>query len=471
MEREPAADDILFLSAGKLSRLMQAGKLSPVEVVDAHFRRIDRIDGQLRSYLTLAEEQAREAARAAEAEFRAGKARGPLLGIPFGVKDIYFTKGVRTCANSRLLLDHIPDIDATPVAKLKAAGAILLGKHSTAEYGTGPGYTETDAAYPHARNPWKPNHFPGGSSTGSGAAVAAGIATFALGADTGGSVRLPAAGCGLFGLRPTYGRVGRGGVLPNSWSLDSLGPICRTVEDIALVLQAISGLDPSDPGSADRAAPDFRADLEMGVRGLTIGVVRDFGEPAMLDPPVAKGIADVEDVLRSEGARLVEVMLPMPPTTWRQLTALISSSERSTAHEADLLERSHLMGRALRESLMAGFCARAVDYLAAQRRRRAMAIEMESLLGSVDALLLPCAFHTAPSYDDVDKVEEFMRHTATTAFGVTGHPSMSIPTGFSDDGLPTSAQLVARWFDEAMVLRVARAYERARSWRDRRPPI
>jgi aspartyl-tRNA(Asn)/glutamyl-tRNA(Gln) amidotransferase subunit A len=465
------ADEILFLSAGELAHLMRVGKLSPVEVVDAHLRRIDQIDNRLRAYLTVAADQARAAARSAESEFRSGMPRSPLLGIPYGVKDIYFTKGIRTCANSRVLLDHVPDIDATPVARLAAAGAILIGKHSTAEYGTGPGYTESDAAFPHARNPWKPNHFPGGSSTGSGVAVAAGMATFALGADTGGSVRLPAAGCGLMGLRPTYGRVGRGGVLPNSWSLDSLGPICRTVEDVALVLQAISGFDASDPGSADRAVPDFQSDMEAGVRGLTVGIVHDFGEPADIDPAVAAGIADVEAVLEREGARLVEVELPMPPTTWRQLTALISSSERSTAHEADLLERSHLMGRALRESLMAGFCARSVDYIAAQRRRRALAIEMEALLKTVDVLLLPCAFHTAPSYEDADKVEAFMRQTATTAFGVTGHPSMSIPTGFSEDGLPTSAQLVARWFDEAMVLRVARAYERTRDWRHRRPPI
>ena len=276
--------ELVHLTATEASRMLHSEHGPPIELVDAFLARIERVDGRIKSYLLVDADGARAKARAAEAEIRAGRWRGPLHGIPYAVKDAFYTKGLRTCANSRVLLDMVPDYDAAIVEKLDATGAILLGKLNTWEYGTGLGLVYHDAAFPHSTNPWKDNYFTGGSSTGAGAAVAAGTTVFALGADTGGSIRAPAAGCGVQGLKPTYGRVSRHGILPNCWSLDVPGPLAWTIEDCALVLQAISGHDPRDPGCADVPVPDYLGSLAKGVRGLTIGIVRDLGSSRNADP-------------------------------------------------------------------------------------------------------------------------------------------------------------------------------------------
>ena len=243
--------ELVHLSVTEASQLLRARKISPVELVEAFLARIERIDDKIKSYLLVDAAGARAKAKAAEAEIKAGRWRGPLHGIPYGAKDTFYTKGLRTCANSRVFLDFVPDHDAAVIEKLDAAGAILLGKLNTWEYGTGLGLVYHDAAFAHSTNPWKDGYFTGGSSTGSGAAVAAGTAMFALGADTGGSIRAPAAGCGIQGFKPTYGRVSRHGLLPNCWSLDVAGPMTWTIPDCAHVLQAITGYDPRDPGCAD----------------------------------------------------------------------------------------------------------------------------------------------------------------------------------------------------------------------------
>ena len=463
--------ELVHLSAVAAGALLRARKISPVELIDAFLSHIERVDAKIKSYLLVDAERARIRAKAAEAEIVAGRWRGPLHGVPYGAKDTFYTKGLRTCANSRVLMDLVPDYDAPIIERLDAAGAILLGKLNTWEYGTGLGLVYHDAAFAHATNPWKQDYFTGGSSTGSGAAVAAGTAMLALGADTGGSIRAPAAGCGIAGLKPTYGRLSRHGILPNCWSLDVPGPMTWTVEDCALVLQAIAGYDPRDPACADVPVPDYLRNLGDGVQGLTIGIVRDVGHSASIDPANLAGIEDVASVLADAGARLVSVKLPGPPAIYRQATTLISGSERASAHERDFIEQGHKMGRELRDSIMAGLAARAVDYLAAQRRRRELAAEIDAVVAGLDALLLPCTMHTAPPASDFDKVKAFMSDTMTTAFNISGHPALSIRTGFDEQGLPTNAQFVGRYFDEATVLRVGHAYERARHWHERRPAL
>ena len=462
--------ELFHLTAGDAGRLIQARKLSPVELLDAFLSRIEAVDGRVKSYLLVTADAARRAARQAEADIMAGRWRGLLHGIPYAVKDNYYTRGVRTCAGSRLLMDFVPEHDAAVVEKLDGAGAVLLGKLNTWEYGTGNGGVYFDLPFDPACNPWALDRFTGGSSTGAGASVAAGTAMIAMGSDTTGSVRLPAASCGLQGMKPTYGLVSRHGILPNCYSMDTPGPLTWTVEDSAIVLRAVAGHDSRDPASGNRAVPDYLAGLEDGVRGMTIGVIRDFGpEGENLEPANRDGLEDMVRVLRAEGARVVEVLLPAPIHEYRKVTSVINWTESMTIHEDDLMKRGADMGFALRDKLMSGFMTRAVDYLAAQRRRRELADATDQLVRSVDALIAPCAFHVAPRFADNDALRALTSQNVCPPFNASGHPAMTVCTGFDADGLPTNAQVVGRWFDEATVFKVARAYERATSWRDRRP--
>ena len=463
--------DLFHLSVAAAGEMLRTRKFSPVELVDAFLARTEHVDARIKSYLLVSAEKARAGAKEAEAAIMVGKWRGPLHGIPYGVKDTFYTKGLRTCANSRLLIDFVPDHDAAIIERLDAAGAILLGKLNTWEYGTGLGLVYHDAPFAHSTNPWKENYFTGGSSTGSGAAVAASTAMFALGADTGGSIRAPAAGCGIIGLKPTYGRVSRHGILPNCWSLDVAGPMTWTVEDCALVLQAIAGFDLRDPACADVPVADYVRRLDEGVRGMTIGIVRDVGHSVPIDAANLAGIEDVASVLAAAGAHLVPLALPGSPSVYRAATTLISGCERASPHERDFIDHGDKMGRELRESIMAGLAARAVDYLAAQRRRRDLAEAVDAVVIGFDAIISPCTLHTAPPASDADKVKAFMTDTMTTAFNISGHPALSIRTGFDAEGLPTSAQIVGRHFDEATLLRVGHTYERARCWHERRPAL
>ncbi len=295
---------------------------------------------------------------------------------------------------------------------------------------------------------------------------------FALGSDTGGSVRLPAAGCGVQGIKPTYGLVSRAGILPNCWSLDVAGPLTWTAHDAAIVLRAIAGPDAADPASADRPPVDYVAGLQAGVRGLRIGVVRDLGPTdGALDPANAENLAATANVLAELGATIIDIALPAPLALYQDVTSVINWSESFSIHEGDFLTRAAEMGQALRDKMMSGFNVRAVDYLAAQRQRRSLALATDALVSSYDAVLLPCAFHTAPAFADPAAVMAFTRHNATMPFSVSGHPAMSVCTGFDAAGLPTSAQIAGRYFDEATVLRVAHAYETATPWRDQRPTL
>lgn len=461
-----------FLDIAEASRLIGSGKLSPVALVEAFLARIQAVDGTLKSYITVTAERARAAARSAEAEIAAGRWKGPLHGIPFAVKDNYYVECIRTTGGSRLMLDHVSTTTSTAVARLEAAGAILLGKLNTWEYGTGNGGVYHDLPFEVARNPWDLERFTGGSSTGAGASVAAGTAMFALGSDTGGSIRLPAAACGLQGFKASFGRVSRAHCLPNCWTLDHTGPLTWTVEDSAIVMQAIAGYDPDDPSSTDMPVPDYRKELHAGVKGLVIGFVRDLGPGGeALDPVNAEALEEAARILAAQGAIIREVRLPAPLSDYRGVTKLINWAESYSIHEKDFLERSALMGQALREKMMCGFTARAADYLAATRLRRTLVAATDALVRSCDALLIAGAFHVAPRFDEPQTISPFTSDTATTVFNVTGHPALSICTGFDGAGLPLNAQIVGRFFDEATVLRVAQAYESATPWRDRRPSL
>lgn len=466
--------ELYHLSVTEAGRLIASRKLSPVQLVDAVLARIAAVDGKINSYITLVADQARAAARAAEADIMAGRWRGPLHGIPFAVKDNYYTAGIRTTGASRLMLDHVPTETATCIERLGASGAVLMGKLNAWEYGTGGGgmHVYDDLPFPLARNPWDTTRYTGGSSTGSGASVPAGTALFSLGSDTGGSVRLPAAACGLQGLKATYGLISRAGCLPNCWSLDVNGALTWTVEDNAIVTQAMAGHDPRDPASAKVDVPDFRVALHAGVKGLVIGVVRDLGsDGAAVEPGIAKATEAAARVLAEAGAHVRDVSLPASLATYQQVTGTINVSESLSIHEKDFMERSHLMGRSLREKMMSGFSVRAVDYLAALRLRRSLAEGIDAMIRTCNAIILPGAFHVAPRFADHDLVGRYSSETAMSVFNLSGHPAMSICAGFDDDGMPLNVQFVGRYFDEATLLRVAQAYEAATSWRSRRPVL
>jgi Asp-tRNA(Asn)/Glu-tRNA(Gln) amidotransferase A subunit family amidase len=470
---KPAAvSELVYLTVGEASRLIATRKLSPVELAQAYLKRIEAVDETLHGYITLLADNALAAAKEAEAEIMRGRWRGPLHGIPYGVKDNYHVKGVRTTGASRLMLDHVADETATAIEKLEAAGAILLGKLNTWEYGTGTGEVWPDLPFPLARNPWNTERFTGGSSTGAGVATAAGLAMFALGSDTGGSVRLPAAATGVYGMKATYGLISRAGILPNCWSLDVPGALTWTAGDNAIVSQAIAGFDPRDPQSADVPTPNFSAALEDGVSGMTIGVIRDFGADAPeIEADTLANLSKTEDMLVALGAKLVEIALPAPLSRYRAVTGVINWAESLSIHEKDFMERSHLMGKALRDKMTSGFTLRAVDYVAATRHRRELALSSDAVICSCDAVLAPCTFLTAPPFGGQERLVRFTFGSATSIFNVTGHPAISIPTGFDADGLPTSAQIVGKYFDEATVYRVSCALEKAAETRAIRPKI
>ena len=456
------------LSITDAARLIEQRRLSPVELTQAYLDRIETLDPQLNAYLLVTADRALAQAKTAEAEIAAGHYRGPMHGIPFALKDIYCTNGIRTTCHSRTRADYLPGFDATTVTKLYDAGAVLLGKLSTHEFAHGgPSF---DLPWPAARNPWNREHFTGGSSSGSGASVAAGLAPGALGSDTGGSIRNPAALCGLVGLKPTYGLVSRSGVFTNSFSYDTAGPMTWTVEDCAIMLQAIAGHDPKDPASARHPVPDYRTDLHAGVKGLRIGVLRHLYED---DVPVAGSVKaaldQAYDVLRGLGATIEDARI-RPAADYHAVKITGAETELLAVHEPVLRTRlndfgADFLGRALGALLIGG-----ADYVQASRQRRAMIAEMAPLYARYD-VLVTAGPGPAARLDAWRTINFWQRNSVTTPFNVTGGPALVQCIGFTDDGLPLSMQVVGRPFADAMVLRVAQAYEDATPWKRRRPSL
>ena len=459
-----------FLTIEEAARLVSQRQISPVDLIKAFVARIEAVDGALATFITVCADAALASARRAEADIMRGDYRGPLHGIPCGLKDNFMVRGLRATANSRLMIDHVAETDATVHRRLRDAGAILLGKLSTYEYGTGDGDDLFELPFPPARNPWDPRRFPGGSTIGGGASVAAGAAMLALGSDTGGSVRLPAAACGVAGLKPTYGLVSRAGVLPNCYSLDCVGPIAWTARDTGLALHVIAGVDPLDPASADVDLARVM-DSEASVKHLRIGVLRRFHERDIkADDELVAAFDGAVAALKGLGATVVECDLAVGLQDFRNCARIINTAESYAIHESDFLLRCDLMGVALRSKLDAGRSVAAVDYLRAQRWRRSLAADVERLFEDADIILCAGATRYAPDYADRAGVKAFTGESAMAAFSISGHPAISICSGFSTLGLPLNVQIAGRRFEDGRVVAAAAALERALDLKGKRPP-
>ena len=464
------SSNLYHLTIGQASELLRTQQLSPVELVRAFLDRIKATDDQLHSYLLVLEDQALADARVAEAEIQRGEYKGPMHGIPFALKDLYDTAGVRTTSGSRVDIDRIPTEDATTTARLKAAGGILLGKLTMHEFALGgPDFT---TPFEPARNPWNTAHVTGGSSSGSGSAVAAGQCMGALGSCTGGSIRGPASLCGIVGLKATYGRVSRAGVVTLSWSQDHCGPMTWTVEDTAYMLQAIAGYDSKDPTTSRSPVPDYSLSLREDIRGVKIGVPRHFffsNEPGVNQEAVS--IVDRQlGVLEELGAELVEVTIPSLEYV-RPANVVIMLTEAYAYHEPNLKSRPQEFGEMVRARFRIGGMLSASDYVQAQRTRKLVKREVAQTLEHVDLLVSPTMTQPAAAFEGYDSTSTVRGPSFTAPYNLTGLPAISVPCGFTEAGLPVGMQLAGKPFDEPGVIRAAYTYEQHARWFDRRPSI
>jgi len=477
----PAANTVApapFLTIAEAGRLLARKKISPVELVRMLLARVTDLNPMLHAFLTVTETEALAGARAAERAIKAGKA-GPLTGIPLAYKDIFETAGIRTTAHSRILADNIPTTTAETIRRLTAAGAPMLGKLATHEFAIGgPAF---DLPWPPACNPWDTGRFTGGSSSGSGAAVAAGLCLGALGSDTGGSIRLPAAYCGIAGLKPTPGLVSRRGVIPLAPSLDTVGPMAWTAEDCAILLDAIAGNDPADPASVARPVTGYARAITASVKGMRVGVLRGFFErdvPA--SPEMAKMMANAIAVLKELGCKIEDAVLP-PVQEYNAVGRMIISAEAYAEHEANLKTRLDEYSRVFRVRVLAGGLLRAADYLAAQRRRTELIAVTAEAFAKFDVLITPATAGAAPMLGDQRPDEGFMQPFITTVANVAALPSMVVCGGFTQQrkggegkhggGLPLGLEIIGPAWGDATVLRLGHHFERASGTRSVRPEL
>ena len=453
------------LTLTEAAEAIAARRLSPVDLVESTLARIEAVEPHLTAFATVTADLARARAARAEAEIAAGHHRGPLHGIPVGIKDLYETAGVATAGGSAVREGFVPDTDSAVVERLSAAGAVMVGKTHTHEFAFG-------VITPSTRNPWDTGRIPGGSSGGSGAAVAAGECLVGMGSDTGGSIRIPAALCGTVGLKPTYGRVSRRGVFSLSWSLDHVGPLTRTVRDTACVMNAIAGYDRADPASVDVTVPDFTAGLDEGVRGLRIGVPTGFYSDHV-SPDVAEAVAHAVSALESAGAVLCPVAIPHPDD-YAPVANIIVVAEAAAYHQQQRRERGHLYGTELLLRLETGELIAATDYITALRARTLIQRSWASLFdgaggrgGGVDVVIAPTVPIAAPRVGQTEwtrpdgsaeAVHASMTRLSSPA-NLTGLPALAVPCGRDGDGMPLSLQVIGRPFDEATVLRVGHTWE------------
>jgi aspartyl-tRNA(Asn)/glutamyl-tRNA(Gln) amidotransferase subunit A len=461
--------DLAYLSVADAAELLRAKKLSPVDYAKALIQRIEQYDGGLNAFLHLTPEIAIEDARRAEAEIMRGEWRGPFHGVPYGLKDIVDYAGVPTTAHSKILENNVAQGDAVVTQKLRAAGGVFMGKLSTHEFAYGgPCF---DLPWPPARNPWNREHFCGGSSSGSGAASAAGFLPAAIGSDTGGSIRNPATMCGIVGMKPTYGLVSRRGVMPLAFSLDHVGPLTRTVRDNALMLDVIAGYDSRDPASVDAAAGGCTAELGRSVKGLRIGVIRHFYTRDMeADPEMFAGIEAALKTLTELGAVVREIETA-PLGEYAACNRTILTSEAYAIHEKWLRERPQDYGSLTRERILSGAFVRATDYINATRVRSRLAKAFHALFDDIDVAVTASSMDPACRIDDSEAIELTYGRQARAPFNVTGSPALSVPVGFSKAGLPLGMQIIGKPFTEALVYRVGDAYERAAKWVDKHPVL
>ncbi len=460
--------DLCSLTITELSRLLRSRKLSSIELTRAYLERIEAYQPKLDAFLTVTRDLALRQARRADKEIAAGDYRGPMHGIAFGLKDIYATRGIMTSGGSKLCRDNLPQKDSTCTRKLYEAGGILLGKLQTHEFAHGgPSF---DLPWPPARNPWQLEHFTGGSSSGSGAAVAASLVAGALGSDTGGSIRGPSSFCGIAGIMSSAGLVSRAGVIPNSFTLDHCGPMARSVEDCAIMLQAIAGYDPDDGGSIPVKIPNYRANLRKGIKGMRIGLLRHvWTEDVPQSEEVAQAMENAAAVLRKLGAKVEEVRV-RPALQYSDVKVVLAETEIYTINYPDLARRPGDFGEDFLSRALPACLFQSSDYVAASREQRIMIDEMAPIWKKYDALL-SVVFGPAPRLDKHHPLNFWARPNANPMANVLGCPSLALCNGFSASGLPLGMQLMGRPFDEATVLRIGHAYEQATEWHARRPAL
>ena len=460
-----------FMTITELAALIKARQISPVEVTASMLRRIESLDGKYKSYATVMADHAEAAAKAAEAEIAAGQYRGPLHGVPFAVKDLCFTKGVRTMGGSKVYADHIPSFDSTVVVRLNAAGSVPLGKLNLTEGAMG-GY---NPALNLPLNPWNTAHWAGSSSSGSGVATAAGLCFGSLGSDTGGSIRFPAAACGTVGLKPTWGRVSRYGVLALAESLDHVGPLTRSSADAAIALQAIAGHDPSDPTSLPAPVPDMLEGIDAGVKGVRIGLDEKYATDGV-DPELAAAVLAGVKVMEELGAEIVPVQMP-DVDSYLSAWPVLCSAEAVAAHKENYPSRREDYGLWFRGWLDMGAGVTGADYAAANNRRAELNGLIRDAFHDIDALACPSVMGPARAitpeemYGPMsgDRGTSFQRYTVP--YDYNGAPTISLPCGLNGDGLPLSLQFVGKSLSEPMLCRIGHAFEQATDWHNLHPPV
>ncbi len=467
--------EIPFLPATELSALIRSGDVSPVEAAEAYLDRIGQIDGKLNSYITVCRDEALAEARQAEKEITAGNYRGPMHGLPVAVKDQFYTKGIRTTGGSAILKDLVPNEDATVVANLKAAGSVLLGKLNMSEYAMGDAFFHPFGT-PH--NPWDLSRNPGTSSSGSGAATAAFLCATSLGEDTGGSIRGPASFCGLVGIRPSWGRVSRYGVLGASWSMDTVGPISRTTADCAMTLGAIAGYDPKDPSTWNVPVPDYLSMLTGEIRGLKVGVIRERVDAEAVDPEVRDNVVQAIAVLGEMGADIQEVSIPLIVHS-AAISNTIILTDAAGVHRQGIDEHLGEYDHNIQIRLLVGSVIPAQAHQKAVKLRQILRQQILDALEKVDVLVMPTSSIPAspiPTKAGISSKQEVLdglagRRSFTAPFNVANTPALSINCGFTSQQLPVGFQIAGKPFDEGTLFRVAHAYEQATDWHTRRPPI
>ena len=462
--------ELPFLSAGDLSRLIQSKEVSPVEATEAYLDRIGSLDHRFNSYLTVMREQALADAQQAEEDIASGQHKGPMHGVPVAVKDQFWSKGVRSTGGSRILADFVPDEDATVIANLRKAGAVVLGKTNMTEFAI----TGFSHRYATPRNPWNTDSYTGGSSSGSGAATAAYLCATSLGEDTGGSIRFPATWCGLVGLRPSWGLVSRYGVMRGVWSMDTVGPISRTVEDAAITLGAIAGHDPKDRYSSTAPVPDYRQALGGDLNGLKIGVITEFMESDLVEPKVRQTVSDSFATLGELGATVEEVSVPLSMDAG-VASAILLAVEPALAQQDWIKDQLQDYGHDVRILLLTGSLLPAQAYYKAQKLRTMLRQQVLDFLEKYDVLVLPTSGKGAQPLEQDPPVTS--KETAsrlaflfTRIFNLASCPAMSVPCGFDDRGMPVGLQIGARPGAEETIFKVAHAYEQATAWHTMRPP-
>ncbi len=467
--------DLTTLSMADVVKSITRRERSAVEITTSALERVRQLNGKVRALITVMDQQALDRAAAIDQDVVSGSLpRLPLLGVPIVIKDSFWTKGVRTTAGSKVLADFVPREDASVVERLAKAGAIVIGKASLHEFAYG--FTNRNPHYGDCLNPWDTSRVPGGSSGGNAAALATGMALGAVGGDTGGSIRQPAGLCGVVGLKVTYGRVSRSGGVPLSWSLDTVGPMTRTVADAARMLNVMAGHDPKDPTTRQGPVPDFAADLEGDLKGLRVGIPHDRFLAAV-DPEVGAAMQEAFGVLKERGATLVDVRFP-PIDAAIGAHRVVLFSEASAAHETMVRQRGGELSDDVRPLLQAGLFLTSAQYLAGRQARLQTIAEYRQLWKGFDALVTPASPIGAPAIgdtstrlagNDVPLVRAFL--DLTCPFNLTGQPALVLPAGLTKGGLPIGMQLVGRPWEEATLLRIGAAFERATEWHKKRPNL